>query len=110
MKELFCENFLAFVYCINLFTVQGSHIVCGKRIDVKKALSKTDMAKLGPGSDRQGGGGGRGGGGGGSSGGPWGGAGGGRQGGGGDWNNSNNGYGGGGGSSGWGKYVNYCRK
>uniref|UniRef100_A0A1B6DND7 RRM domain-containing protein n=1 Tax=Clastoptera arizonana TaxID=38151 RepID=A0A1B6DND7_9HEMI len=73
--------------------LQGSHIVCGKRIDVKKALSKTDMAKLGPGSDRQGGGrGSRGG-----NDGPWGGSDRGRQ---GDWNSSGN-YGGGSGG-GWG--------
>ena len=66
----------------------------GKRIDVKKALSKSDMAKVGGSQDRQGGGGGRGG-----PGGPWG-TGGGRQ----DWNSSNN-FGGSGG--GWGKNAVY---
>ncbi|XP_075231960.1 heterogeneous nuclear ribonucleoprotein A1, A2/B1 homolog isoform X2 [Lycorma delicatula] len=83
---------------VDKICLQGSHTIKGKRLDVKKALSKADMAKMsggggGGGGDRgpRGGGGPPGGGGGG-----WGGRGGG---GGGDWNNSGN-FGGGGG--GWG--------
>ncbi|RZF46755.1 hypothetical protein LSTR_LSTR002618 [Laodelphax striatellus] len=105
----------------------GSHTLLGKRIDVKKALSKADMAKFGTGGGQRGGprggggggfggdfGGGRGGGGGGGYGG---GRGGGRGGGGGGgWNDepsyggNSNSWGGdvwdsqpmGGGASGWG--------
>ncbi|XP_054280440.1 heterogeneous nuclear ribonucleoprotein A1, A2/B1 homolog [Macrosteles quadrilineatus] len=65
--------------------LQGSHQLKGKRIDVKKALSKADMAKMS--QDRQGGGGGRGG-----NQGPW------DNRGGNNWDGGNN-YGGG---SGWG--------
>lgn len=76
-----------------LFLVQRSHQIRGKHIDVKKALSKAEMAGQGPGG--RAGGGGRGGprgGGGGSSGGSWGG-----RGSGSDWNS-----GGGYNSGGWG--------
>uniref|UniRef100_A0A1B6F5T8 RRM domain-containing protein n=1 Tax=Cuerna arida TaxID=1464854 RepID=A0A1B6F5T8_9HEMI len=69
--------------------LQGSHTLKGKRIDVKKALSKADMAKMS--QDRQGGGGGGGGRGGNNA--PW------DNRGGNDWNSGNS-YGGG--NSGWG--------
>lgn len=68
--------------------VQGSHTLKGKRIDVKKALSKADMAKMS--QDRQGGGGGGSGGGRGGNNAPW------DNRGGNDWNSGSN-YGGGGG-------------
>lgn len=37
-----------FLNCIILFnlTVKGSHIIKGKKIDVKKALSKEEMARV----------------------------------------------------------------
>jgi len=80
------------------FSVQRSHQIRGKHIDVKKALSKAEMAGQGPGG--RAGGGGRGGvRGGGGGGGSWGGR------GGGDWN-----AGGGYNSGGWGgEYCNVAR-
>jgi len=62
--------------------LQGSHSLKGRRIDVKKALSKADMAKM---SERQGGGGG----GRGGNQGPW------DNRGGNDWNSGGGNYGGG---------------
>ncbi|XP_059478758.1 heterogeneous nuclear ribonucleoprotein A1, A2/B1 homolog isoform X3 [Neocloeon triangulifer] len=94
------------------------HTICGKRVDVKKALSKAEMANVGRGggggSDRGGSGfGGRGGGGsmmggrGGSGCGPWGNRGG-MGGGGGQWSNGGGGgFGGGGGGYGGGGGGNY---
>jgi heterogeneous nuclear ribonucleoprotein A1/A3 len=81
------------ITCFFFLLVQRSHQIRGKHIDVKKALSKAEMAGQGPGGRT--GGGGRGGprtGGGGSGGGSWGG-----RGSGGDWNS-----GGGYNSGGWG--------
>lgn len=78
---------------VDKICLQRSHQIRGKHIDVKKALSKAEMAGQGPGGRT--GGGGRGGprtGGGGSGGGSWGG-----RGSGGDWNS-----GGGYNSGGWG--------
>ncbi|XP_022206983.2 heterogeneous nuclear ribonucleoprotein A1, A2/B1 homolog isoform X2 [Nilaparvata lugens] len=79
---------------VDKICLQGSHIVKGRRIDVKKALSKAEMAKLGGGGGDRGGP--RGGGGGGFGGGGRG---------GGDWNNSGNAWESqamGGGGGGWG--------
>lgn len=56
-----------------LFQAQPNHKVKGHRLDVKKALSKSEMAAVGPGGGSGGGGGRRGGGrGGGGGGGGWG--------------------------------------
>ncbi|XP_069674873.1 heterogeneous nuclear ribonucleoprotein A1, A2/B1 homolog [Periplaneta americana] len=75
---------------VDKICLQRSHQIRGKHIDVKKALSKAEMAGQGPGGRSAGGG--RGGSRGGGGGGSWGG-----RGGGGDWN-----AGGGYNSGGWG--------
>lgn len=81
---------------VDKICLQRTHQIRGKHIDVKKALSKAEMAGQGPGG-RSGGGGGGGGGRGGSRGGGGGGSWGGRGSSGGDWN-----AGGGYNSGGWG--------
>ncbi|XP_065335056.1 heterogeneous nuclear ribonucleoprotein A3 homolog 2 isoform X3 [Cloeon dipterum] len=92
---------------VDKICLMRDHNICGKRVDVKKALSKAEMANVGRGgggNDRGSGGfGGRGGGGGmmggrgGNGPGPWGNRGGMGGGGGGQWSNGGGGFGGGGG-------------
>ncbi|XP_034234877.1 heterogeneous nuclear ribonucleoprotein A1, A2/B1 homolog isoform X2 [Thrips palmi] len=93
---------------VDKICLQRNHSLRGKHIDVKKALSRQEMADMQSRGSRGGGGGGGGGSGGGGGGGPgrggpsggsWGG-----NRGGNDWNQGNQGYsgGGGGGGGGWG--------
>ncbi|CAH0673915.1 unnamed protein product [Spodoptera exigua] len=81
---------------VDRICLHPNHKVKGHRLDVKKALSKSEMAAAGPGGGSSGGGGGRRGGGRGGGGGGWGN----RQ--NQDWGNSDGGYNSGYGQGGWG--------
>ena len=53
--SIFYDNLFAFIFLHHSFTVQGNHSISGRRVDVKKAISKQEINSMGGGMAMRGG-------------------------------------------------------